>query len=379
VHWEHSDKAHLGFALGHQSGLAYQSTISKIETMNDNVPAARLRDVTERTVVGGIFADPANAEAAINDLKAAGFRPEDVGVAMRGRTAQGELVEEQDTETAEGAGIGALSGAFGGGLLGGVVGFLIGIGALAIPGIGPAVAGGALAAAFGVAGGTAIAGAGIGAAAGGLVGALMGMGFPEEEARYFESGFRAGGVLITVSANRRAAEVVHILERNGGDTGPGVAQPETETPEEAVIPVHPSDDDAGVVEAASGTVAGAAAGAIAGSVIAGPAGTIIGGAIGAIGGGAAGKTIHQARDPDHDDKATEGTAGGAAVGGVAGAALGSAVAGPPGTVAGGAIGGATGAAAGAAVGAEIDEEAEAAPAVRESEPEDGEQRRQQQG
>src|SRR2546430_9015246 len=55
--------------------------------------------------------------------------------------------------------------------------------ALAIPGIGPVVAGGALAAALGIAGGTAAAGAGIGAAAGGIVGALIGMGGPETEAR----------------------------------------------------------------------------------------------------------------------------------------------------------------------------------------------------
>ena len=114
----------------------------------------------------------------------------------------------------------------GGGLLGGLVGLLVGVGALAIPGIGQVVAGGAggaLATAFGLGGGTAVAGAGIGAVAGGLVGALVGLGIPEAEARYFEAGFRAGGVLVTVNAGPRAGEALAVLERHGADTGAGAA------------------------------------------------------------------------------------------------------------------------------------------------------------
>jgi hypothetical protein len=168
-----------------------------------------------RRVIAGLFTDRDEAVKAIDDLKAAGFRPEDVGVAMRDRDAQGELVEETGTRAAEGA----ASGAVGGGVLGGLVGFLVGLGALAIPGIGPVVAGGALASAFGLAGGTAVAGAGIGAAAGGIVGALVGMGIPKEEAEYFERGFRAGGVLVTVNGGDRAAEARTVLERHGADTG----------------------------------------------------------------------------------------------------------------------------------------------------------------
>ena len=137
----------------------------------------------------GLFPDRASAEQAIDALKAAGFTGNQIGMALRERTAQGVLLEETGTQVAEEA---ATTGALGGGLLGGLAGLLIGIGALVIPGIGPVVAGGVLATAFGVAGGTAVAGAGIGAAAGGLLGALAGLGIPESEARYFETGFRAG-------------------------------------------------------------------------------------------------------------------------------------------------------------------------------------------
>jgi hypothetical protein len=114
------------------------------------------RDLGERRTVAGLFADQASAEQAIHALKAAGFTGDQIGVAMRGRTAQGVLMEE--AQAAEGA----TAGALGGGLLGGLTGFLIGIGALAIPGFGPVVAGGVLASAFGIAGGTALAGAGRG-------------------------------------------------------------------------------------------------------------------------------------------------------------------------------------------------------------------------
>ncbi len=88
---------------------------------------------TERTTVAAIFSDRAAAEHAINDLKAFGLRDDQIGVAMRERSAQGELIEEPGTKAVEGA----VGGAVGGGLLGGVAGFLVGAGALVIPGIGP--------------------------------------------------------------------------------------------------------------------------------------------------------------------------------------------------------------------------------------------------
>jgi hypothetical protein len=179
-----------------------------------------------RNTVAATFDDADDAQRAINALKDAGYGADQIGVALRDRNAQGQLVEDTGTHAAEGA----VSGALGGGLLGGIVGFLIGIGALAIPGIGPVVAGGALASAFGIAGGTAVAGAGIGAAAGGLVGALVGMGIPEEEARYFEEGFRSGRTLVTVNAGAgRATEAADILRAYGGDIGPAMSRYSTTT------------------------------------------------------------------------------------------------------------------------------------------------------
>ncbi len=97
-----------------------------------------------------------------------------------------------DADAKAGAGIGAV--------LGGIGGLLVGLGALAIPGIGPVLAAGPLAAALG---GVAGAGTGAiaGAAAGGLVGALSEMGVNEEHAGYYAEGIRRGGTLVAIQTD----------------------------------------------------------------------------------------------------------------------------------------------------------------------------------
>jgi len=194
------------------------NTKSTTTTQNQNWDASTY--YTGRQTIGALFTDRTAAENAINALKARGFRGDQVGIAMRDRTAQGQLIEDTGSKAADAAATGAVSG----GLLGGVVGFLVGIGALAIPGIGPVVSAGVLTTVFGTAGATALAGAGIGAATGGLVGALVGMGIPEEEATYFESGFRQGHILVTVNAGNRITEAVDVLRQYGGDLGVGTLE-----------------------------------------------------------------------------------------------------------------------------------------------------------
>lgn len=161
----------------------------------------------EGGAVVGLFNDQPSAERAIQRLRAAGFSEQQIGVAVRDRTQQEALTEGTGTQAAEGA----AKGAVGGGVVGGVVGLLAGVGALVIPGVGPIIAGGALA--------STLAGAGIGAAAGGLLGALVGMGVPEDDARHFEEGFRQGGILVTVEAGARREEARQALAASGADLG----------------------------------------------------------------------------------------------------------------------------------------------------------------
>lgn len=158
----------------------------------------------DRTVVG-IFADRSEAEDAIRELKDAGFTDRQVGVAVRDKDEQRQLIENTGTTTAEAAATGAISG----GLVGGLIGLL---GSLLIPGVGPIVAGGVLA--------STLAGAGIGAATGGIIGALIGLGVPEEDAQHFNRGLESGAVLVTVNAGDRLPEALEILERHNVDLGP---------------------------------------------------------------------------------------------------------------------------------------------------------------
>jgi hypothetical protein len=94
---------------------------------------------------------------------------------------------------ATGAGLGAVLGA---------------AAALLIPGVGPVVAGGVLAMAFG--------GAVAGTAVGGIFGAMTGLGISEDEARFYEKEFESGRALVTVKAGSRAADAAMILRKHGG-------------------------------------------------------------------------------------------------------------------------------------------------------------------
>jgi hypothetical protein len=151
----------------------------------------------------GVFDDGLSARDAIHALKEAGFRPQDISVLMPDADAAREFATETGLATREGAATGALAG----GLLGGLAGWLIGIGALAVPGVGPLLAAGAL--------GAALSGVAIGAGIGAIAGALVGIGVPEDEAAWYEQEVRGGRALISVRARDRREQAREILGRFG--------------------------------------------------------------------------------------------------------------------------------------------------------------------
>lgn len=149
------------------------------------------------TTVTALYDDMSSAKAAVADLVSAGFRREDISLIANDadKTYAGYTsgdYHEDDVEGDEGAGFGA------------VIGALVGFGAMLIPGIGPVVAAGPLAAA--------LLGSGIGAAAGavtgGLTASLVDTGIDEEDAGYFAEGVRRGGVLVVAHVNDEQAERV---------------------------------------------------------------------------------------------------------------------------------------------------------------------------
>lgn len=158
-------------------------------------------------VAYAMYPDRSSFEAALEGLRASGFRNSDISAVLpeRDQTTK-DFAHEINTKAPEGAATGAGAGA----AVGGVLGWLVGIGALTIPGIGPIVAAGPVVAA--------LAGAGALGASGGLVGGLVGAGIPEIEAKRYAGRIRAGGYLLSVHCDDRdwVARAKKILEGAGG-------------------------------------------------------------------------------------------------------------------------------------------------------------------
>ena len=158
---------------------------------------------SQRTILCAAFADRLEAERAVDELEQAGFAADDIGYAIRGSDAVqgGMITDTQGAKDRRGAMTGMATGAGLGAVLGAAA-------ALLIPGVGPVVAGGVLAMAFG--------GAIAGTAVGGIFGALTGLGISEDEARFYEKEFESGRALVTVKAGARAADAATVMRKHGG-------------------------------------------------------------------------------------------------------------------------------------------------------------------
>ena len=132
-----------------------------------------------------------DAEQAVQRLESAGVPHSEISIVANNSDSWFNSDKKVDRDRdgvddrAEGAGKGAGIGAG----IGGTAGLLTGLGLLAIPGLGPVVAAGWLAA-------TAV-GAAAGAATGGIVGALTEAGVSSEEAHSYAEGVRRGGTLVS--------------------------------------------------------------------------------------------------------------------------------------------------------------------------------------
>jgi hypothetical protein len=133
--------------------------------------------------VSGLFDSYNDASIALRDLHAAGIANADLSVVTADQSAAepagpSHLAEDVADGTEGGAGAGLV--------LGGAGGLLAGLGLLAIPGIGPVLAGGwLLAMAAGATAGTVV-----GGIAGGIIGAMAAGGVPEADAHVYSEGLR---------------------------------------------------------------------------------------------------------------------------------------------------------------------------------------------
>jgi hypothetical protein len=156
-----------------------------------------------------IFDTHSEAERAVSALRAAGVRDADLSIiAHHGGTTtatsgEGEITDEHHRNV--------LRGILGGGALGAG----LGVAALAIPGVGPLAAAGAIAA--GAVPEAMAIGAGLGALTGTMNEVLTKHGVSEEDATYYSGRMKDGGVIVTVGgADIDAERAREILYRSGG-------------------------------------------------------------------------------------------------------------------------------------------------------------------
>ena len=161
------------------------------------------------TQASALFDTHEEAERAVSELRALGITDSDLSViAHHGgttttRSGDGEITDEHHRNVIRGI------------LGGGALGAGLGVAALAIPGVGPLAAAGAIAAsavpeAIGI-------GAVVGAIGGSLNEVLTKHGISKEDASYYSDRLKTGGVLVAVESDSAGdVEIREGLYRNGG-------------------------------------------------------------------------------------------------------------------------------------------------------------------
>jgi hypothetical protein len=164
-----------------------------------------------------VYDDYAAAEETVRELKSAGLSDSHIGIVASNADGWyrpgGSAVDpahDKDRDGKDDRGEGAAAGAGTGVVVGGAVGVATGLGLIAIPGIGPVVAAGWLAALA--------AGAVGGGVAGGLIGALVESGTSKENAELYTEAVRRGGTIVTAKvADDEEPKYAAIMERRAYD------------------------------------------------------------------------------------------------------------------------------------------------------------------
>ncbi|QND54531.1 hypothetical protein HB779_21720 (plasmid) [Phyllobacterium sp. 628] len=140
--------------------------------------------------ITGLYDNHSDARDVVSELERAGISSDKISIV-------GREGDDRDSNAGEAAAAGAGIGA----VVGGAGGLLAGLGMLAIPGVGPVVAAGWLAAtATG-----AVAGAVAGGATGGIIGSLTKEGVDEDDAHVYAEGVRRGSTLVSVKVDDNEA------------------------------------------------------------------------------------------------------------------------------------------------------------------------------
>ena len=180
---------------GGTGGIAGATSDTSTQYVNDGTSGGKAT---------AVFDTKEEAQRAVEQLRSAGIDDSNLSlIAQSGRTTtttagDGEIVDEEHGSI--------LRGILGGGALGAG----LGIAALAIPGVGPLVAAGAIAssaipAAVGI-------GTAVGATAGTLNEVINGYGVSEEDSAYYGDRVQQGGVFVSVDSGQSGVDTARAQE-----------------------------------------------------------------------------------------------------------------------------------------------------------------------
>ncbi len=164
-------------------------------------------------IVIGLLPNMGAVRQALDALRDRGIADDQIGLAMH--QAEERLPDnDSPSPTAQDA----TTGMVGGGIIGGLAGLLTTTGLVAVPGLAPLLAGGALIGLLGITGASIVAASGLGAVAGGLVGALISINVPETAAKRYADAVHEGHILISVKTDGDPAQIEDLLASLGATT-----------------------------------------------------------------------------------------------------------------------------------------------------------------
>jgi len=173
-----------------------QQTMMSQQNQPTNATNAVSTQNTAPKAVVGLFSDFKLAEQSVKQLRANGFSTEEINIISKDKHQSGQTTELTDDSI--------MDGTMTGGAIGGVGGLLLGAGALAIPGIGPIVAAGPIAATIS------------GAISGGIAGGLIDWGIPSEKSEAYSNQVSSGSTLAVIKTTEsKVAQAIQVLTSTG--------------------------------------------------------------------------------------------------------------------------------------------------------------------